>query len=90
MCNQRPSDRFPVATIHVKSQRRRIHIHLIQRMRIRILQDRTITNKDVVVLQETHTIEPGMERLEVVRAYHGHDDENGQPITDLTLKAVKA
>lgn len=58
--------------------------------RIRILQDRTITNRDVVVLQETHTIEPDMERLEVVRAYHGHDDENGQPITDLTLKAVKA
>lgn len=58
--------------------------------RIRILQDRTITNKDVVVLQETHTIEPGMDRLEVVRAYHGHDDENGMQITDLTLKAVKA
>ena len=58
--------------------------------RIRILQDRSITNRDVVVLQETHSIEPGMERLEVVRAYHGHDDESGQPITDLTLKAVKA
>lgn len=58
--------------------------------RIRILQDRTITNKNVVVLQETHSIEPGMERLEVVRAYHGHDDDNGQPITDLTLKVVKA
>lgn len=58
--------------------------------RIRIHQDRSITNKNVVVLQETHTIEPGMERLEVVRAYHGHDDDNGQPITDLTLKAVRA
>ena len=58
--------------------------------RIRILQDRSITNHDVVVLQETHTIEDGMDRLEVVRAYHGRDDDNGQPITDLTLKAVKA
>lgn len=58
--------------------------------RIRILQDRSITNKNVVVLQETHTIEPGMQQLEVVRAYHGHDDESGEPITDLTLKAVKA
>lgn len=58
--------------------------------RIRINQDRTITNKHVVVLQETHTIEEGMDRLEVVRAYHGVDDDNGQPITDLTLKAVKA
>lgn len=56
--------------------------------RIRIIQDRTITNKNVVVLQETHTIEPGMTQLEVVRAYHGHDDESGEPITDLTLKAV--
>lgn len=56
--------------------------------RIRIPQDRSITNKDVVVLQETHTIEDGMTRLEVVRAYHGTDDESGQPITDLTLKAV--
>ena len=58
--------------------------------RIRILQDRSITNKNVVVLQETHTIEPGMQQLEVVRAFHGHDDESGEPITDLTLKAVSA
>lgn len=58
--------------------------------RIRILQDRTITNHNVVVLNETNTIENSMDRLEVVRAYHGHDDENGQPITDLTLKAVRA
>lgn len=58
--------------------------------RIRILQDRTITNKDVVVLEETHTIEDGMDRLEVIRAYHGHDDDSGDPITDLTLRAVKA
>lgn len=58
--------------------------------RIRILQDRRITNKNVVVLQETHTIEPGMQQLEVVRAFHGHDDESGELITDLTLKAVKA
>lgn len=56
--------------------------------RIRIHQDRTITNRDVIVLQETHAIEPGMEQLQVVRAFHGVDDDNGQPITDLTLKAV--
>lgn len=58
--------------------------------RIRILQDRSITNQNVVVLEETSTLQKGMRRLEVVRAYHGHDDENGQPITDLTLKAVSA
>lgn len=58
--------------------------------RIRIHQDTSINNKHVVVLQETHTIEEGMDRLEVIRAFHGRDDENGQPITDLTLRAVKA
>ena len=58
--------------------------------RIRIHRDRTITNKHVVVLEEAETIEEGMQRLEVVRAYHGHDDESGDPITDLSLKAVRA
>ena len=58
--------------------------------RIRIHQDRSITNKHVVVLSNVETIAPKMRRLEVVRAYHGHDDENGQPITDLTLKDVRA
>ena len=58
--------------------------------RIRIHQDRSITNRHVVVLEQTETIAPGMQQLEVVRAYHGNDDESGDPITDLTLKAVKA
>jgi len=58
--------------------------------RIRIHQNRSITNKHVVVLEETDVIEKDMQRLEVTRAYHGHDDESGEPITDLTLKAVKA
>lgn len=58
--------------------------------RIRVDQDRKITNKDVVILQECHLIEDDMERFEVIRAYHGHDDDNGQPITDLTLRRVSA
>lgn len=58
--------------------------------RIRIHQDRSITNRHVVVLEETETIQKGMQQLEVVRAYHGHDDESGDPITDLSLKAVRA
>lgn len=58
--------------------------------RIRIHQDRSITNRHVVVLEETETIQQGMQQLEVVRAYHGHDDESGDPITDLSLKAVRA
>lgn len=56
--------------------------------RIRIAQDRSVTNHHVVVLEEARTITEGMRMLEVTRAYHGHDDENGELITDLTLKAV--
>lgn len=69
--------------------------------RIRILQDRAITNHDAVVLEDVNTGTDSMTAeelhnafdvtvLEVTRAYHGHDDETGEPITDLTLKAVKA
>lgn len=59
-------------------------------VRIRIAQDRSVTNHNVVVLEDVHRITDRTVRLEVVRAFHGHDDENHQPITDLTLKAVKA
>lgn len=55
--------------------------------RIRIRQNRSINNHDVVVLQDVDGIDDGMQKLEVVRAYHGHDDE-GQPITDLYLEVV--
>lgn len=48
--------------------------------RIRILQNREINNHDVVVM--------GEQQYEVTRAYHGNDDESGEPITDLTLKKV--
>lgn len=55
--------------------------------RIRITQDRRITNKDTVILCEQPT---GQEpRYEITRAYHGHDDESGQPITDLTLQVIQ-
>lgn len=50
--------------------------------RIRIIQNRTITNHDIVIL-------PGdPSRYNVTRAYHGTDDDNGQLITDLTLGLV--
>lgn len=69
--------------------------------RIRILQDRHITNHDAIVLQDVDVETQSMtaeelhdafdvDVLEVIRAFHGHDDETGEPITDLTLKAVKA
>ena len=49
--------------------------------RIRVLQNRAITNHNVVVLADG-------EQYEVIRAYHGVDDESGEPITDLTLMKV--
>lgn len=56
--------------------------------RIRVLQDRTITNQDVIILHEVYEVAEEAERYEVTRAYHGHDDESGQPISDLTLRRV--
>lgn len=49
--------------------------------RIRVLQNRGITNHNVVILVDG-------EQYEVTRAYHGTDEENGEPITDLTLVKV--
>ena len=49
--------------------------------RIRVLQNRSITNHNVVILADG-------EQYEVTRAYHGTDEESGEPITDLTLTKV--
>lgn len=57
-------------------------------LRIRILQDRRVTNRDTVILQEIYEVAGDVERYEVTRAYHGHDDDSGEPITDLTLRRV--
>lgn len=55
--------------------------------RIRILQNRDINNHDRVRLGRCSD---GAEVLyEVTRAYHGHDDESGEDITDLSLEVVK-
>lgn len=48
--------------------------------RIRIIQNRTISNQDVAILSGI--------QYEIKRAFHGIDEENGQPITDLTLVRV--
>lgn len=56
--------------------------------RIRIPQNRSITNHDVVVLAEVDEVTAGMRVLEVMRAYHGHDDDNGEMITDLSLEVT--
>jgi hypothetical protein len=48
--------------------------------RIRIVQNRAVTNHDVAIIDGV--------QYDVVRAYHGVDDENGQPISDLTLERL--
>ena len=53
--------------------------------RIRILQNRGINNHDTV---ELYGIAPVPVMYEVLRAYHGKDDESGELITDLTLRRV--
>ena len=54
--------------------------------RIRILQNRLINNHDRVVLDDASG---NTTAYEVTRAYHGRDDESGEPITDLSLEVVK-
>ena len=57
-------------------------------LRIRVIQNRDITNHCIVALGDLEEIKEGIQTLEVTRAYHGND-ENGQPITDLTLREVE-
>ena len=50
--------------------------------RIRVLQNRKINEKDRVRLSD----DPKEPTYQVRRAYHGFDEDNGEPITDLTLE----
>lgn len=54
--------------------------------KVRILQFRGVNNHDRVELKETGG---GVTVYEVTRAYHGVDDDSGEPITDLTLEVYK-
>lgn len=54
--------------------------------RIRVLQDRRITNHDRVVLQPYDS--EGTLTYEVTRAYHGTDPDSGELISDLTLGGI--
>lgn len=54
-------------------------------LRIRMLQDRRIANHDIVRCENR---EGTLDLYEVTRAYHGHDDESGELISDLTLERV--
>lgn len=52
--------------------------------RIRVLQNLEIKNLDLVALSP----EAGAPRFRVRRAYHGTDDDSGEPITDLSLQRI--
>ena len=55
--------------------------------RIRIHETREVARGDVMVLRDITTLAMFDPCYEVVRAYHGQDEDNGLPITDLTLTA---
>ena len=48
-----------------------------------------IANHNIVVLRQVAEMPEDCPRYDVIRAYHGTDDDNGQPITDLTLAEVE-
>lgn len=72
-------------------------------LRIRVLQNRTLTNHCRILCgcgayadlgtdwadeRLTELIAQDFRLYEVIRAYHGRDDDNGELITDLTLMEV--
>lgn len=57
--------------------------------RIRIIQDRTITQNDVVMLEDAKEIDL-RKHYAVERAFHGIDEESGIKISDLSLRRVSA
>lgn len=57
--------------------------------RIRILQNRAITTEDVAILSDVLPPPGGAAQYDVIRAFHGKDEESGELITDLSLREVK-
>lgn len=55
-------------------------------LRIRVIQNRKIRNEMRVSLITEDGQTPPI--YEITRAYHGTDEDNGEPITDLTLREV--
>lgn len=57
--------------------------------RIRILQNRNIRNQDLAELVPFDGNSAKTEKYRIKRAYHGSDDDSGEPITDLTLEIAE-
>ncbi len=56
--------------------------------RVRILQNRQIRNDDVAELVPFDGTKVKAEYYRITRAWHGSDDDNGEPISDLTLEVT--
>lgn len=57
-------------------------------LRIRITQNDRINNHCTVVMAMQAEMDATAEYYNVTRAWHGHDTESGELITDLTLERV--
>ena len=57
--------------------------------RVRILQNRNIRNDDTAELIPFDGNPAKTEKYRIARAWHGNDDESGEPITDLTLEVAE-
>jgi len=56
--------------------------------RIRILQNRAVTSRDIVIFTDQTVSPADAEQYEITRAYHGIDEDSGEPITDLTIRRI--
>lgn len=59
--------------------------------KIRVMQCRQIRQNDVVVLEHLESFDdrsPDAETFQIIRAYHGTDDDGPTPISDLTLEVI--
>ena len=60
--------------------------------RIRVHQNRSIRQDDVVILADLETFDdrsPGAPVYRVTRAWHGLDDDGPTPVTDLSLEVIR-
>lgn len=57
--------------------------------RVRILQNREIRNDDVAELTPFDGIRVRPVYYRITRAFHGIDEKNGEPISDLTLEVTE-
>lgn len=56
--------------------------------RIRVRQNRAITNHDIVCLANVPSITDDLTLYEVVDVWHGYDDQNKEPISNISLEVI--